>query len=112
MKMHILFANTEAQVQELQILPTLVPPDRLTPIRIRFYQLRLAKSAIFSPRLPYFQEAVDDYIKSIEEDLYRYQSSTSYWSNNLHKQDYTNICGSSYKPVLKEPDCDSGYSDG
>ena len=40
--------------------------------------------------------------------VFRYQSSTSYWSNNLHKQDYTNICGSSYKPVFKEPDCDSG----
>jgi len=109
--MHILFANTEAQVQELQLLPTLVPPDRLTPIRIRFYQLRLAKSAIFSPRLPYFQEAVDNYIKSIEEERYQGSTSSYNWTNNLQRQS-VNIGGNSAKPVFKEPDCDSGYSDG
>ena len=38
--------------------------------RIRFYQLRLAKSAIFSPRLHYYQEAVDTYIRSREEESY------------------------------------------
>lgn len=138
--MHILYAHAEAQIQALQVLPSLVPPDRLTPIRIRFYQLRLAKSAIFSPRLYMFQEAVDNYIRSIEEDSYRYSgqpgvsagpaaydwNSTNinrvrqYHQPTANNQVYNHQnyqynhqafrCAQKFSD--KELDCDSGYSDG
>lgn len=97
--MHILYAYTQAQVQALQVTATLLPPDRITPIRIRFYQLRLAKSAIFSPRLSIFQQEVDLYLESQEEDLYR--AKTNKFSQ----------LGKKYGQ-FKDADWDSGYSDG
>jgi len=97
--MHILYAHSEAQVQALQVTSTLLPPDRITPIRIRFYQLRLAKSAIFSPRLSIFQQEVDLYLEAQEEDLYR--AKTNNFNQQLGK-----------KLQFKEADWDSGYSDG
>jgi len=98
--MHILYANTEAQVQALQVTSTLVPPDRITSIRIRFYQLRLAKSDIFTPRLYLYQETVDDYVRSREEDF-----RTKTLSNS-----FTGLGKKLLK--AKDSDCDSGYSDG
>jgi hypothetical protein len=91
--------------------------------RIHFYQLRLAKSDIFSPRLCRYLEDVDFHMNS-QENSRRYKrrhlkaslfpklvtnslffcSATTSTSNNLRKVE------KKYAPA--EPDWDSGYSDG
>jgi len=134
--MHILHAGTEAQIKGLQYqstlvpsglginqpagyyapaavkthIPNLLPPDRITPIRIQFYQLRLAKSDIFSPKLYLFQEAVDHYMKSREDDIFRTKTS----SNNFTsiERTYANAHTAKAKGALKDADWDSGFSDG
>lgn len=101
--MHILYVNKEAQVQALQPQSVLVPPDRITSIRIRYFILRLAKSEVFTPRFWDKQYVVDQYIAFLKEqqDLSRTQTGT----NNLTQLE------KKYSGK-QETEWDSGFSDG
>eukprot|EP00092_Neocalanus_flemingeri_P104078 GFUD01133260.1.p1 GENE.GFUD01133260.1~~GFUD01133260.1.p1 ORF type:complete len:103 (+),score=33.20 GFUD01133260.1:111-419(+) len=102
--MQILQANLEAQVRAIQpIGHTLVPQDRITPIRIRYYTLRLAKSDVFTPKLWEYKWIVDQFMefRREEDELSSIQTSV----NNLTQLEKK--FGSS-----KEADWDSGFSDG
>jgi hypothetical protein len=102
--MHILQANLEAQVRVLQpIGQTLVPQDRITPIRIRYYTLRLAKSDVFTPKLWEYKWIVDQFMEFLREEDELSSVQTS--GNNLTQLEKK--FGSS-----KEADWDSGFSDG
>jgi len=102
--MHILQANLEAQVRATQpIGQTLVPQDRITPIRIRYYTLRLAKSDVFTPKLWEYKWIVDQFMEFLREEDELFSVQTS--GNNLTQLEKK--FGSS-----KEADWDSGFSDG
>eukprot|EP00092_Neocalanus_flemingeri_P012702 GFUD01013688.1.p2 GENE.GFUD01013688.1~~GFUD01013688.1.p2 ORF type:complete len:103 (-),score=34.82 GFUD01013688.1:901-1209(-) len=102
--MHILQANLEAQVRAiLPVGQTLVPQDRITPIRIRFYTLRLAKSDVFTPKLWEYKWIVDQFMEFIKEE--DELSSVQISVNNLTQLEKK--FGSN-----KEADWDSGFSDG
>jgi len=77
----------------------LVPPDRITPIRIRYYTLRLAKSDVFTPKLWEAKWIVDEYMELLrnEEELTSVQTGANCLSGKLPG---------------READWDSGYSDG
>jgi len=81
---------------------TLVPADRITPIRIRYYTLRLAKSDVFTPKLWEAKWVVDQYMEFLkaEEELATVQTS----GNCLTQLDK--------KFQSRDTDWDSGYSDG
>lgn len=80
----------------------LVPADRITPIRIRYYTLRLAKSDVFTPKLWEAKWLVDEYLERMrgEEDVSSVQTSGNCLS------------GLSTKLPGRTEDWDSGYSDG
>lgn len=101
--MHILYVNKEAQVQALQPLSVLVPPDRITSIRIRYFTLRLAKSDVFTPRFWEHQYIVDQYMAFLkeEQDSFRAQTGT----NNLTQLE-KKFAGK------QDTEWDSGFSDG
>jgi len=102
--MYILQANLEAQVRAaLPIGQTLVPQDRITPIRIRYYTLRLAKSDVFTPKLWEYKWIVDQFMEFLREEDELSSVQTS--GNNLTQLEKK--FGSS-----KEADWDSGFSDG
>jgi len=102
--MHILQANLEAQVRAiLPIGQTLVPQDRITPIRIRYYTLRLAKSDVFTPKLWEYKWIVDQFMEFLREEDELSSVQTS--GNNLTQLE-KKFGGS------KESDWDSGFSDG
>jgi len=77
----------------------LVPPDRITPIRIRYYTLRLVKSDVFTPKLWEAKWIVDEYMEFLrnEEELTSVQTGANCLSGKLPG---------------READWDSGYSDG
>jgi len=81
---------------------TLVPPDRITPIRIRYFTLRLAKSDVFTPKLWEAKWVVDQYMEFLksEEEL----SSVQTGGNCL--------TGLEKKFCSRDSDWDSGFSDG
>merc|ERR1712020_644538 len=81
----------------------LVPADHITPIRISFYSLRLAKSDVFTPRLWEYKWVVDQHINSLREE--EEFSSIQTGSNNLTQLEKKFEC-------KKFEDWDSGYSDG
>lgn len=102
--MHILQANLEAQVRAIQPTgQTLVPQDRITPIRIRYYTLRLAKSDVFTPKLWEYKWIVDQFMEFLREEDELSSVQTS--GNNLTQLE-KKFGGS------KEADWDSGFSDG
>ena len=82
----------------------LLPADHITPIRISFYSLRLAKSDVFTPRLWEYHWVVDQHINSLREED-EFSSSIQTSSNNLTQLEKKFQCNKDY-------DCDSGYSDG
>merc|ERR550519_2332692 len=63
----------------------LVPQDRITPIRIRYYTLRLAKSDVFTPKLWEAKWLVDQYMAFIrsEEELTSVQTGANCLSGKL-----------------------------
>merc|ERR1719228_2055000 len=102
--MHLLQVHLAPQVRYLHTVgQTLVPPDRITPIRIRYYTLRLAKSDVFTPKLWENKWIVDQCMEFLREE---YDLSSVQTSGNnlsfLEKKFGTNI----------ECEWDSGYSDG
>jgi len=102
--MNLLQANLEAQVKAvLPVGQSLVPPDRITHIRIRYYTLRLAKSDVFTPKLWEYKWIVDQYMEFLKEEDELFSVQTS--GNNLTKLE-KKFGGS------RESDWDSGFSDG
>ena len=81
----------------------LVPADHITPIRISFYSLRLAKSDVFTPRLWEYKWVVDQHINSLREE--EEFSSIQTGSNNLTQLEKKYQSNKDY-------DWDSGFSDG
>jgi len=102
--MQILQANLEAQVRAvLPVGQTLVPKDRITPIRIRYYTLRLAKSDVFTPKLWEYKWIVDEFMQFLREEDELSSVQTS--GNNLTQLEKK-------FGATKEADWDSGFSDG
>jgi len=101
--MHVLYAGQEATVKAYRPYGTLVPFDRITSIRIRYFTLRLAKSDVFTPRFWEHQYVVDQYMNFLKEEDEIYRAQTG--SNNLSQLE------KKYNGN-KEADWDSGFSDG
>jgi len=102
--MQILQANLEAQVRAvLPVGQALVPQDRITPIRIRYYTLRLAKSDVFTPKLWEYKWIVDEFMQFLREEDELSSVQTS--GNNLTQLEKK-------FGATKETDWDSGFSDG
>ena len=104
--MSVARARQEASVRRLYGPGrALLPADHITPIRISFYSLRLAKSDVFTPRLWEYKWVVDAHLASLREEADLSPASSLQTSGNT-------LTLLDRKFQQKEADWDSGFSDG
>ena len=109
-EMSVARARQEASVRRLYGPGRgLVPADHITPIRISFYSLRLAKSDVFTPRLWEYKWVVDAHLASLREEADL--SPASSLASSLQTSGNT-LTLLDRKFQQKEADWDSGFSDG